>query len=83
VAGAAGTAVALERGEGSSHFIVAVNPGDDATRLDIRLEGPFDDAASLEPVDLAGLGGVTASPIDGGRGTLELPPHAGSVLRIR
>jgi glycosidase len=81
VAGAAGPAVAFERGEGVSHFIVAVNPGDTATRLDIRLHDPRG-GARLEAVDLPGLGGITAGAIQDGRATLELPAHSGSILRI-
>jgi hypothetical protein len=83
VAGAAGSAVAFERGEGAAHFVVAVNPGDAATRLDIRLDGLDADGARLEPIDLAGLGGVTGGPIEDRRATLELPPMSGSILRIR
>jgi len=62
---------------------VAVNPGDDPARLDIRLDGLVDGAGRLEPVDLVGLGGVTAGPVENGRATLELPARSGSVLRIR
>jgi glycosidase len=82
VAGAAGSTVAFERGEGTSQFVVAINPGDDAARLDIRLEGVVDRAGRLEPVDLVGLGGVRAGPIEDGRATLELSACSGSVLRI-
>jgi hypothetical protein len=83
VAGAAGSAVAFERGEGASHFVVAVNPVDDAAKLDIRLEGGVDGAGRLEPVELVGLGGVAAGPLENGRTTLELPGRSGSVLRVR
>jgi neopullulanase len=83
VAGAAGSTVAFQRGEGASHFVVAVNPGDDPARLDIRLDGLVDGAGRLEPVDLVGLVGVTAGPVENGRATLELPARSGSVLRIR
>jgi hypothetical protein len=83
VAGAAGSAVAFERGEGASHFVVAVNPGDEPARLDIRLEGLVTGTGHLEQIDVASLGGITASAIEDGRATLELPAHSGSVLRIR
>jgi hypothetical protein len=61
---------------------VAVNPGDEPARLDIRLEALVTGTGHLEQIDLAGLGGITASAIEDGRATLELPAHCGSVLRI-
>ena len=83
VAGAAGSAVAFERGEDASHFVVAINPGDEPARLDIRLEGFVGGTGRLEQIGLAGLGGITASAIEDGRATLELPARSASVLRIR
>jgi neopullulanase len=83
VAGHSGPAVAFERGEGASHFVVAVNPGDVGTRLDVRLEGAMGDRGRLEPVDIVGVGGVVGGVFEDGRATLEVPPMSGSVLRIR
>ena len=83
VAGAAGSAVAFERGEGASHVRRGGQPGDDPARLDIRLEGRSVARGASNHVDLVGLGGITAGPIEDGRATLELPAHSGSVLRIR
>ena len=34
-------------------------------------------------LDLVGLGGVTAGPIEDGRATLELPARSGSILRVQ
>ena len=81
VAAAAGSAVAFERGDGESRFIVAVNPGDDGVRLDIRFEHPAG-GLRLEPVDLPGFGGIAGTSIEDGGAALDLPPRSGSVLRI-
>ena len=62
VAGAAGSAVAFERGEGASQLRRGGQPGDDPVRLDIRLEGSVGGTGRLEPLDLVGLGGITAGP---------------------
>ena len=83
IAGAAGTAVAIERGDGASRFVVAVNPGGEGVRLDLRFERPVDGGGRLEPVDLPGFGGIAGAPIEDGRATLDLPARSGSVLRIR
>jgi glycosidase len=83
VAGAAGMAVAFERGDGASHFIVAVNPGNEAVRLDVRVADPVVGAGRLEPVELPGLGDIGSGPIHDGGATIELPAQSGSVLRIR
>jgi cyclomaltodextrinase len=89
VAGAAGPAVALERGAGDSRFIVAVNAGTETVDLEIGLEIDLDTAdgdasgRSLEPIDLPGLGGGGGVAIDDGRAMLALPPCSGSVLRVR
>ncbi len=83
IVGARGSAVAYQRGEGSSRFIVAVNPGDEPTRLDLRFDGPHGNLAGrLEPIDLPGLGGIGGAPVVAGEVTIELPARAGSVLRI-
>jgi cyclomaltodextrinase / maltogenic alpha-amylase / neopullulanase len=82
IAGAGGTAVALERGGGASHLIVAVNPGTEPVRLDIRIEGTVGDEGRLEPVALPAFGGIAGVPIRDGSATLDLPGRSGSVLRI-
>ncbi len=83
IVGAGGSAVAYQRGDGSSRFVVAANPGDEPVRLDLR----FDDQTAgtegrLEPIDLPGLGGIGGSAIVAGMTTIDLPPRAGSILRV-
>jgi hypothetical protein len=83
VAGAGGSAVAIERGDGASRFIVAVNTGNEGVRLDVRLEHPVEGGGRLEPVDLPGMGGIDGGPLHDGAATLDLPARSGSVLCIR
>jgi cyclomaltodextrinase len=87
IAGADGPAVAYERGSGTSRFVVAVNPGDEATGLHLR----FEDASSapsgvpdghLVPVDLLGSDGLAGAEIEDGGAMIEIPPRTGGVLRV-
>jgi cyclomaltodextrinase len=83
VVGASDAAVAVERGEGASRFVVAANASDEPVRLDLR----FADAAPgagghIAPVALPGYGGVGETPIVDGRGSLEMAPRASAILRV-
>jgi cyclomaltodextrinase len=83
VIGAAGPAVAFERGSGASRFVVAINPGDSAVRLGLRFEDASGDGGRhLAPFDLPGSGGTSDAPIERGGATLELAARSGSVLRV-
>ena len=82
VVGAAGDAVALERGAGASRLVVAVNTGDAPTELGVR----FADAAHgvgghLAAVTLPGLALVPDARVIDGVAAIELPARAGAVLR--
>ena len=82
--GAESSAVAYERGTGSSRFVVAVNPGDATVNLALRFE---DDAAGrgghLAQIELPGLGGVGGTRIEDGAAAIELAARSGTVLRIQ
>jgi cyclomaltodextrinase / maltogenic alpha-amylase / neopullulanase len=83
IVGATDAAVALERGAGSSRFVVAANASAEPVRLDLR----FADAAPgagghLAPVVLPGFDGVGESPIVDGRARLDMAPRAAAVLRV-
>ena len=83
VVGAAGSAVAFERGAGASRFVVVVNAGDSVVRLDLRFEdAPRGAGGHLAPIDLPGGGGIGEAPIVDGRASVELAARSGGVLRI-
>jgi len=81
--GAAASAAAFERGSGAARFVVAVNPGDVAVRLDVRFrDAPSGAGGHLAPVDIPGLTGPGESRIVDGRATIELAACSGTVLRV-
>jgi hypothetical protein len=83
VAGAAGATVAFERTGDGSRFIVAVNAGEAAGPLRVRLDGATAGAtARLVPIDLPGLGGVGEAAVVDGSATIELAGRSGAVLRV-
>ncbi|HEV8403740.1 MAG TPA: glycoside hydrolase family 13 protein [Candidatus Limnocylindrales bacterium] len=85
VVGAAGSAVAFERGAGAARFIVAVNAGDSAVRLAIRVpDEPAEPSAGgrLVPTELPGLARTSETPLLDGGASIELGPQSGAVLRI-
>ena len=83
VVGAAGNAVAFERGAGASRFVVAVNAGDSAVRLELRFEdAPGGAGGHLATVELPGSTPVGEAPIVNGRAAINLGARSGSVLRI-
>ena len=83
ILGVDGSAVAYERGTGSSRFVVAVNPGDATVDLGLRFEdGAAGLGGHLAPIELPGLGGVGVTPIEDGAATIELAARSGTVLRI-
>jgi cyclomaltodextrinase len=83
VVGAAGPAIAIERGSGSARFIVAANPGETAVALEVRLaDAPSGAGGHLAPVDIPGCGGSGESRIVDGRATIDLAPCSGTILRV-
>jgi neopullulanase len=83
IVGATGSAIAYERGSGSSRFVVVANPGDAAIRLPLRfVDAPAGHGGHLAPIALPGLGGVSETAILNGAATLDVAPLAASVLRI-
>jgi cyclomaltodextrinase / maltogenic alpha-amylase / neopullulanase len=81
--GAAGSAVALERGAGVSRFVVAVNAGDNGTSLELRFEdAPEGAGGHLAPVELPGFDAIGEAPIVDGRATIRLGPRSGGLLRV-
>ncbi|MFL5709104.1 MAG: hypothetical protein ACJ77Y_08990, partial [Chloroflexota bacterium] len=79
-----GSAVAYERGEGVSRFVIAVNAADEAATIHVPIDGdvPPDRPLRLDPVDLPGFGVVGVSAVAGGSATLVLPPRSGGLFRI-
>jgi neopullulanase len=83
VAGTNGAAVAFERGEGASRFVVAVNAGESGARLEIRLADESRLAnGRLVPIELAGFGVVGGAKLVDGVATIELAERSGAVLRV-
>lgn len=83
VLGEAGAAVAFERGTGASRFVVAVNPGETAARLELVFaDAPAGHGGHLASVDVPGLGGAPEAAILDGKATLELAPVSAALLRI-
>jgi len=83
VVGAAGTAVAFERRSGSARFVVIVNPGASAVRLDLTFaDAPAGHGGHLAPIDLPGLTGVGETRIEDRRAAVDVAPLGGAVLRI-
>ena len=82
VVAAAGSAVAYERRVDDTQLVVAVNAGDEATRLDVRLDGA--DGRRLTPVELAGGFGAVGDGLvmSDGVATVELGPRCGFILRV-
>ena len=74
-----GSAVAYERGAGAGRFVVVVNAGDEAVRLDL---GMGDEGGRLDPVALAGFGGVSGAAIVEGRASVEITARSGGILRV-
>ncbi|MFL5714032.1 MAG: glycoside hydrolase family 13 protein [Chloroflexota bacterium] len=81
---AEGSAVAYERGEGASRFVIAVNAADEAATIHVPIDGdvPPDRPLRLDPVDLPGFGVIGVSAVAGGSATLVLPPRSGGLFRI-
>ena len=83
VLGDAGAAVAFERGTGASRFVVAVNPGETAARLELVFaDAPAGHGGHLASLDVPGLGGAPEAAIRDGKATLELAPVSAALLRI-
>ncbi len=83
ILGASETAVAIERGEGSSRFVVAANAGTEPARLDLWIADAATGAGGhLAPVGLSGFGGVAECPIVDSRASMDLAPLAAAILRI-
>jgi len=79
---AEGSAVAYERGEGASRFLVAVNAGDETVRLDLELAGQGVGGGELDPVALPGFESVAGARIVDGRASIELGARSGGVMRL-
>ncbi len=83
VLGAMESAMAFERGAGPARFVVAVNPGDAAVRLELRFaDAPPGHGGHIAPIPLPGMTGVGEAAIVDGRATLEVDARSGSVLRV-
>jgi hypothetical protein len=83
VVGAAGSAVAYERGSGVARFVVVANPGEAAVRLSLRfVDAPPGHGGHLAPIALPGLTGVGEAAILDGTANVDVAPLAASVLRI-
>ena len=83
VIGAEGSAMAYLRGSGSSRFVVAVNPGDSTTRLELRIEdGSEAGGRRLEPVALPGSHDIDWAPIENGSVAIDLAAGAGLIYRV-
>jgi glycosidase len=83
IAGASDAAVAIERGAGTSRFIVAANAAAEPVSLDISLADARSGAnGRLAVLPLTGFDGVGPSLIVDGRARLELAPMAAAVLRV-
>jgi cyclomaltodextrinase len=83
VVGTTDSAMAYERGAGAARFVVAVNPGDGAVRLELRFaDAPPGHGGHIAPIPLAGLSGVGEAAIEDGRATLDVAARSGSVLRV-
>jgi neopullulanase len=84
VAGASGSAVAIERRLDAESLVVVVNAGDEPAELDLALSAPV--AGRLHPVPLDGANGTDTDPtpvdIAGGRARMLLDRRAGRVLRV-
>jgi hypothetical protein len=81
--GAAGSAVAFERGSGTARFIVAVNAGDSAVRLALRLpDAPGDSGGHLVPIEMPGFAEPAETRIVEGTATIDLEAQSGAVLRV-
>ena len=83
VVGAAGSAVAFERGTGAARFVVAANAGDAAARLELRFaDAPGGAGGHLASIELPGFDRPAETRILDGRATVELAARSGAVLRI-
>ena len=82
VVAAAGGAVAYERRLDDTRMVVVVNAGDDATRLELRLDAA--DGRRPVPLDLAGgFGEVGGAPVvSGGIAPIEVGARSGAILRL-
>ena len=79
--GADGPAMAIERRLDEARLILALNPGDGETALDVAIDGVG--AGRLEPVGLAGGpdAGAAIDVVDG-RARIPLPARTARVLRV-
>jgi neopullulanase len=83
ILGAAGSALAYERGSGSGRFVVVTNPGDETVDLSLAFaDAPTGHGGHLAPVDIPGLGGVAEAPIIDGVATLDIEPLGAALLRV-
>jgi len=81
--GSSGAAAAYERGSGAARFVVAVNAGDEAARLDLRFaDAPSGAGGHLASIDIPGLRETGESRIVEGRTTIDLGARGGTVLRV-
>jgi cyclomaltodextrinase len=81
VAGATDGAIALDRGEGTDRWMVALNAGE--APVELTIEVPDADRRALVPHPLPGWDpGQRLEVEPGGGATLALAPRAGRVLRI-
>jgi neopullulanase len=81
--GAAGSAVAFERGVGAGRFVVAVNAGDSPTRLSLRFaDAPGGAGGHLAAIELPGFARPAEARIVDGNAMIELDAQTGAVLRI-
>jgi glycosidase len=83
VVGTMASAVAFERGSGSSRFVVVVNPGQAPVRLPVRFaDAPAGHGGHLAPIALPGLSGVGETSIVDGTATIDVAARSGGVVRV-
>ena len=80
IVGAAGMTAAYRRSDGPRSFVVALNPGEEAARLDVHLPGS---GGSLHPVVPAGWPWPAGAPVTvaDGHASIELPARSARILR--
>jgi neopullulanase len=83
VLGADGSAVALERGDGATRLVVAVNPGDSAVRLELRFpDAPRGASGRLVPIELPGFAQSVETRIVDGTASVDIGAQSGAMLRV-
>jgi hypothetical protein len=75
-----GMGFAYLRYDATTAFVVALNAGEEATAIDLRMPGR--EGGVLQPVPLPGESRVGGAAIRDGHATLKMPGRTGAVLRV-